>query len=107
MDELVQVSVAIQVRVALKILGHRGVAAFVTVLTIVMVTLVPSQMSTAVGGLKSHVEPHSKIWLAAQLNAGGVVSTRVMLWLQVTEFEHKSDTVQVRVALKSLGHRGL
>ena len=73
-------------RVASKVLPQWP-AVLVTVLTIVMVTLVPSQMSTAVGGLKSHVEPHSKIWLAAQLNAGGVVSTRVMLWLQVTEFE--------------------
>src|SRR5213592_1951898 len=40
--------------------------------------------------------------LAAQLKAGGVVSTTSMLWLQVEIFVQESIARQVRVALKVL-----
>jgi hypothetical protein len=51
---LVHESAAIQVRVALKSLGQRGLATFVTVLTIESATLVPLQVSVTKGARKSH-----------------------------------------------------
>ena len=67
---------------------------------------VPSQISTAVGGMKFQGVPHSTITFAAQLMAGGVVSTTVSVWLQKDTFEQPSAADQVRVMLKRLGQRG-
>ena len=75
---LVQVSVARQVRVALKVLPQKP-ARLVVVLNTVMVTLVPSQLSLAVGGVNAQAAPHSSVWAGAQVSAGGVVSTKVMV----------------------------
>ena len=49
----------------------------VTVLTTVIVTLVPSQMSVAPGGSKDHAVPHSMVLGATQVIVGAVVSTMV------------------------------
>lgn len=103
---LVQVSVALQVRVTLERMGQRGMAAFVTVLTITIVTLVPSQTSTAVGAVNTTGLPHSLILSGAQLKAGGLVSTIVIVWLHDAELVQLSVTRQVRVALDKIGQRG-
>ncbi len=97
----VQESVARQVRVAVKLLPQKP-AVFVTVLTTVMVTFVPSQMSLAPGGMNIHELPHSTMRLSAQVMFGGVVSTTVMVWLQVEMFVQESVARQVRVAVKLL-----
>src|SRR5437763_871748 len=78
----VQESVARHVRVAVKVLPQKPVV-FVTVVRTWIVMFVPSQMSLAVGAVNAKGSPHSTIRLAAQLKAGGVVSTTTMLWLQV------------------------
>ena len=101
-EELVQASVAIQVRVALNNRGQRGLGTFVTVLTTTMLTFVSLQMSSANGGLKSQGVPHSRMELEAQVKAGGVVSMTVIVWLQVKMFVQESVACQVRVALKLL-----
>jgi hypothetical protein len=76
-EALLQVSVAFQTRVMVNKVGQRGLAALVVVLTVLMVTLVPSQISTAVGAVKARGLPHSTIWFSAQVMVGGVVSTTV------------------------------
>ena len=103
----VQVSVACQVRIAVNRFGQRGLAALVTVLTRVITTFVPEQTSTAVGAVKPNGLPHSMIWFGAQLSAGGVVSTIVMLWLQVAMLVQVSVACHVRVTLNKFGQRGL
>src|SRR5262245_32854267 len=59
---LVQRSVACQVRVT----SSEQPAALVTVLRTEMVTLVPLQVSSALGSSKAQTEPHSTILLVAQ-----------------------------------------
>src|SRR4051812_23154032 len=76
---LPQRSLTLQVRIARKVLPHNRL---VVVLTIRIVTFVPSQESLAVGGVNSHGVPQSKVRLPAQLKLGGVVSTTVTIWLQ-------------------------
>ena len=63
-----------------------------------MVTLVPSHKSIAVGGVKSQGARQSTTRLDAQVNVGGLVSTTVMVWLQVELFVHESVARHVRVA---------
>ena len=63
----------------------------------VTVTFVPEQASTAVGGPKLHVEPHSTVLLVAQVNTGAVVSTIVILWLHEVLLLQRSVACQVRV----------
>jgi len=72
--ELLQQSVARQVRV---IVPGQGVGLLVIVLRMVMVTLVPQQPSSAVGGSKVQALPHCTALLVAQVITGGVVSTIV------------------------------
>src|SRR2546430_16752803 len=67
-----------------------------------MVTLVPSQMSLATGGINAKGKPHSTIRLAAQLKAGGVVSTTITVSLHVEMFVQESIARQVRVAVEVL-----
>jgi cytochrome c oxidase subunit IV len=98
-EALVQESIALHVRVALNVRPQKP-AVLVTVPTIWMVTFVPSQISFAVGMIKFQGVPHSTIKLAAQLRAGGVVSTTVMVWLQVEIFVQASIALHVRTALK-------
>ena len=100
-EMLVQESVARHVRVAVKLLPQKPTA-FVTVLTMLMVTFVPSQMSFATGGVNTHGVPHSTIELAVQAMFGGVVSTTVMVWLQVEMLVQESVARHVRVAVKLL-----
>jgi hypothetical protein len=69
--ELLQQSVACQVRVM--ICGHNE-PAFVIVLTMVTVRFVPQQLSSAVGGSKVQVVPHTTVLLLAQVSTGGWVS---------------------------------
>ena len=97
----VQESVARQVRVAVKLLPQKPTV-LVTVLTRVIVTFVPSQMSLATGGVNVHGVPHSTIRLPAQVRFGGVVSTTVMFWLQVEMLVQESIARQVRVAVNPL-----
>ena len=80
--ELLQVSIARQVRVTLNIFGQRGSAALVTVLTTSIRTLFELQRSTAVGRSKAQSVPHSTLLSLPQLSEGGVTSTIVTVWLQ-------------------------
>src|SRR5207248_7628936 len=66
---LPQLSVATQVRVALKVFPHR---ALVTVVSTVTVTLVPLP-PVVVGGSKVHDAPHSTVLLDAHVITGGLV----------------------------------
>ena len=95
-EAFVQLSVARQVRVAVKVSPH---CALVTVLTTVMVRLVPSQMSVPLGESKDHRVPHSMVLPATQVITGGVVSTTVTVWLHGEAFVQVSVTRQVRVAV--------
>jgi hypothetical protein len=97
--ELPQRSDALQVRVAVKLLPQ---SVLVTVRSTEMVTFAPSQLSTAVGGMKLQAVPHSTVRLLAQIICGGVVSTTVIVWLQVLELPHRSIAIQERVVLKAL-----
>ena len=69
----------------------------VTVLSTVMVTLVPQQTSEAEGASKLQAEPHSTVLLVAQVITGGVVSTTVTVWLQVLLLPQQSVACHVRV----------
>ena len=104
--ELPQVSVARHVRVTLKILGQRGTAALVTVLTTSISTLFKSQRSVAVGMSKAQSVPHCTLLSEPQARAGGIVSTMVTVWLQKAALPQVSVARQVRVTLKILGQRG-
>jgi hypothetical protein len=94
-EAFVQLSVACQVRVAENVFPQ---STFVTVLRTTMVTFVPSLESTADGSSKFHAVPHSSIRLVAQVISGAVVSTTVMVWLQVELFVQLSVACQVLVA---------
>jgi hypothetical protein len=91
---LLQVSVAVQVRVTTS-----GLIVFVTVRTLI-VTL--PQPSVAVGGSNVQGTLQSTLLFVAQMRTGGVVSTTVTVWLQVTLLVHASVACQVRVILR--GH---
>ena len=58
---LPQESVALQVRTMLVRPGQRGTTLVVTVPNMRIITFVPSQMSTAYGGVKANGCPHSTI----------------------------------------------
>jgi hypothetical protein len=73
--------------------------AFVTVLTIRMLTAVPTQVSVAVGGSKFHALPHSTDLFGAQVGTGGVVSTTVTICSHVERLLHGSSISQTRVAV--------
>ena len=73
----VQRSVARQVRMTVNRIGQMLVGTLVTVLRIVTVTFVPSQVSTAAGGVNTSGAPHSRVKLVPQVRTGGVVSTIV------------------------------
>src|SRR5207245_539774 len=92
-------SVALQVRMATNVLPQ---VAFVTVLVIWMVILVPSQMSVAVGSVNVHGVPHSIVKFVEHAISGGVVSTTVTAWLQLATLPQSSIVLQVRVAMKAL-----
>src|SRR5439155_20851966 len=62
-----------------------------------MVTLVPQQASTAVGGSKFQPEPQRTVLFVAQASTGGVVSTSVTVWLQVAVAPQQSLACHVRV----------
>src|SRR5437773_11174197 len=49
-----------------------------------MEMLVPQQASKAVGGVKTQALPHVTVKSGAQVTTGGVVSTTVTAWVQVT-----------------------
>ncbi|HMJ91294.1 MAG TPA: hypothetical protein VK530_15845 [Candidatus Acidoferrum sp.] len=56
--------------------------------------------SDAVGGSKVQAEAQSTALSAAQVIAGGVVSTTVTVWLHWEEFPQASVALHVRVAAK-------
>ncbi len=89
---LPQTSPATQVRVMTS-----GQTPFVTVLRMESVRLVPLQLSVAVGGSKLQAVPHRIVLLVAQERIGGVVSTTVTVWRQVTLFVQASVALHVRV----------
>src|ERR1041384_7755520 len=64
------------------------------------VTFALSHRSVATGVSKVHSKPHSKVRFGAQLSAGGVVSTTVIVCEQVLELPQASVALQVRVAAK-------
>jgi hypothetical protein len=68
---LEQESVAFQVRT---MIICPGTGELVTVLTMVMTTLVPSQRSEPLGGSKVIMPPQSTVLLGAQMRDGGRVS---------------------------------
>jgi hypothetical protein len=88
-------SVAPHVRVAKKVMPHK---ALVSVSKTITVTLVPSQISFAEGGVKLKCAPHSTRRSGAQVIVGGMVSTTSTAWLQVALLPHASATRQVRMA---------
>ena len=90
---LVHMSLTCQVRVALNVFGHDP--ALVTVVTMLMVTFVPSQTSLANGGVNCQGNPHSTKRSLAQERFGGAVSTTVMVWLQKEMLVHMSVAFQV------------
>ena len=90
---LVHMSRTCQVRVALNVFGHDP--ALVTVVTMLMITFVPSQTSLANGGVNCQGKPHSTKRSSAQARFGGVVSTTVMVWLQKETLVHLSVAFQV------------
>jgi hypothetical protein len=95
---LPQPSVALQVRVAVKLPPQPP---FVTVLSTARVG-VPSHASVAVGGSKDHTAVHSLVRGGAQVSTGGVVSVSVTTWLQLRLAPQASVKLQVRVATKVL-----
>ena len=68
-----------------------------------MTTLVPSQMSKALGLVKFQAVPHSKTRLLEQVRLGGVVSTTVITWLHREVFRQESNASQFRVTVKLVG----
>jgi hypothetical protein len=74
-----------------------GQEPLVTVLRIVTVTLVPQQVSEAVGESNDQTEPHWIVLLVAQVRTGGLVSTTVTVWLHVAVLLQQSVAFQVRV----------
>src|SRR4051794_25894949 len=73
-------------------------ALLVIVLKTPIVTFVPQQLSSAVGASNSQASPQVTVLLAAaQVRAGGVVSTIVTVWLQVLVWPQQSVACQVRV----------
>ena len=91
---LVQESIALQVRVAMKDLPHVWLVSVRTT----TLTFRPSQLSKAVGASKLQAVPHSTVLEAAQNRTGGVVSTTVMVWEQVARLEQASVACQVHIA---------
>src|SRR5204862_24366 len=77
----------------------------VSVPTIVMVTLVPSARSMAVGTSKSQAVPQRVVLLLAHVNEGGVVSVTVTDCEQVLALPQESVALQARVALKMFPER--
>src|ERR1043165_5659591 len=73
----------------------------------VTVTLVPSQRSMALGGVKAHGTAHSNERFSAQTSWGGVVSLTVTVWLQNAVLPQVSVARQLRVTLNSFGQRGV
>jgi hypothetical protein len=97
---LLQASVAVQVRLALKVFPQKPVRFVVVVTT--MFTLVPSHTSKTAGGRKFQTVPHSTVRSGAQVRLGAVVSTTTIVWLHVLLFVQGSVARHVRVALKVL-----
>src|SRR6185295_2889584 len=98
-EELPQRSVARQVRTTIKF-GPQP--AFVTVLTIVMVTLVPLARSVALGGSNDQELVQMTPLSGAQMKIGGVASTTLTVWLHVARLVQLSVACQTRVAVKVL-----
>jgi hypothetical protein len=98
---LPQPSIALQVRVALKVFPH---AALVTVLTMEMV--VALHLSVAIGGSKSQALPCSTALLALQLITGAVMSTTLTVWLHCALLPQALVATQTLVALKVLPQAG-
>jgi hypothetical protein len=88
---LLHKSVANQVRVSV----CWQLLPLVTVARTTTRTFVPLHASEAVGGSKSHTDPHSTVLLEAQVMTGGVVSTSVTVWLQVLLLPKESVASQV------------
>ena len=100
MAVLVQQSVAFQVRV----MSH-GQEPLVTVLKTVIVTLVPQQMSEAVGESNDQLEPHSTVLLVAQVMTGG--SGVLTVTSRVQELVWPWQSVASQVSVMSHGHMPL
>ena len=87
-----QQSLATQVRVKVTLQPLVIRASPVTLI----VTFVPQQVSTAVGGSKLQAEPQSTVLLPAHVRVGGLAKTK-MLWLHSALWPQQSVTRQVRV----------
>src|SRR6185436_17183079 len=93
---LVQESKISQVRVAME---PQAPVRLVTVVSARIVTLVPRQLSKAVGTSKLHTLPHSTVLFVAQVTTGGAVSTTLMVCTQVLRLPHGSNSSHVRVVV--------
>jgi hypothetical protein len=96
---LVQQSAACQVRV----MDCEQPLPLVTVLTTVIVTLVPQHSSNALGQSNVQVVPHSTVLLLAQVMTGASASTNVTVCVQVAVLLQPSLTVQVLVITQGQG----
>ena len=99
---LLHASVAFHVRVAIKAPPPRT---FVTVPEVTIVTLVPSQVSSTLGGSKVHGCPHSTMRFVAHVRTGGVVSITLTVCEKDALFEHASMACHTRVAAKVFPQR--
>jgi hypothetical protein len=93
----VQQSLAFHVQVITALQEEAPV--LVTVVRTVMVTFVPQQASTAVGGSNDQFEPHWTVLLVEQVMTGGVVSTILTISMHVAVFEQQSMACQVIVSV--------
>src|SRR6185436_1535902 len=83
--EFWQASTTFQVRVALNVLPQKP-SRLVMVDMMVSEKFVPWHASMTDGGVNAHGEPHSMDSSLAQVMAGAVRSTRVIVWLHVATF---------------------
>ncbi len=90
--ELLQQSKAFHVRMI-----FHGQKPLVTVLWMVTATLVPQQVSEAVGGSKDQAEPHCTVLLPTQVMTGGLVSCTVTMREQPLVWPWQSVASQVSV----------
>jgi hypothetical protein len=69
----------------------------VSVASTLKTTLVPLHASETIGGSKSQTAPQATVLFDGHTSTGGVVSTKVTVWLQVLVVPKESLATQVRV----------
>jgi hypothetical protein len=99
---LLQASVAVQVHRKMRTAGQLAGNSS----SVLVTTGFGSQTSLTWGGVNMATAPltHSCVSLPLQTNTGGVVSTNVMIWLQLAELPQASVAVQVHRKMRTAGH---